>query len=257
MGKEEKGLEPANSKAKGRVDLLEDVSPKDVETIAKRMAKPFREVFDDNTLRIRRNLLVVACVALFYKLKLGSIDPTSAKIIGLQFNNIQPDALDFLLISLIGYFLIHFIWCAVEDLQIWRFRLTGLTASIGSGGAFAGGVDTTSHANQKQLTLSDWWSHNVDVLKLIDSKFELDQQEEALRRSGFSVVNGDRIRESINQINTSAKQLGRNSNHVRIALTRYEKNLKMLTISQNLRWAVVEFGLPIVIGLAALYFLFF
>jgi len=71
------------------------------------------EEFNENTLRVRRNLLIFSVIALFYKLS-GATLTGKSSFLGLEFEHIDPEMIDLFLLWIVGYHLIHFIWLASE-----------------------------------------------------------------------------------------------------------------------------------------------
>jgi hypothetical protein len=71
------------------------------------------EEFNENTLRVRRNLLIFSVIALFYKLS-GATLTGKSSFLGLEFEHTDPKMIDLFLLCIVGYHLVHFIWLACE-----------------------------------------------------------------------------------------------------------------------------------------------
>jgi hypothetical protein len=71
------------------------------------------EEFNENTLRVRRNLLIFSVIALFYKLS-GATLTDKFSLLGMEFEHINPEMIDLFLLCIVGYHFVHFIWLAYE-----------------------------------------------------------------------------------------------------------------------------------------------
>ncbi len=71
------------------------------------------EEFNENTLRVRRNLLIFSVIALFYKLS-GATLTGKSSFLGLEFEHIDPEMIDLFLLWIIIYHYIHFLWLVFE-----------------------------------------------------------------------------------------------------------------------------------------------
>ena len=73
------------------------------------------EEFNENTLRVRRNLLIFSVIALFYKLS-GATLTGKSSFLGLEFEHTDPEMIDLFLLWIVIYHYIHFFWLAYEHL---------------------------------------------------------------------------------------------------------------------------------------------
>ena len=71
------------------------------------------ENFDENTHRVRRNLLIFSVIALFYKLS-GATLTGKFSFLGLEFDHIDHEMIDLFLFWIVAYHLIHFTWLELE-----------------------------------------------------------------------------------------------------------------------------------------------
>ena len=68
------------------------------------------EEFNENTLRVRRNLLIFSVIAVFYKLS-GATLTGKSSFLGLEFEHIDPEMIDlFLLVLLVITIFIFYGW---------------------------------------------------------------------------------------------------------------------------------------------------
>ncbi len=96
------------------------------------------ENFDENTHRVRRNLLIFSVIALFYKLS-GATLTGKFSFLGLEFDHIDHEMIDLFLFWIVGYHLIHFVWLALEHYQhniisLTRVGQKDVKGSLGFGG---------------------------------------------------------------------------------------------------------------------------
>ena len=79
------------------------------------------EEFNENTLRVRRNLLIFSVIALFYKLS-GATLTGKSSFLGLEFEHTDPEMIDLFLLCIVGYHLIHFMRLAYENFVHYNVR---------------------------------------------------------------------------------------------------------------------------------------
>lgn len=210
------------------------------------LAEPFMDMFDENTFRIRRNLLALSTVVLCYKLASDGVDlKSTTSIFGLNLKGVEESSIDWILLLGLVYFLFHFVWSAWDKLNEWKLRLTGMPVATATHGTYSGGGPETGTDNQWQSTLSSWWAgnyhENSSIQPLIKS-LQVAIEEKDVKQ----------ITPSINSINTRLDQLIEKGVHIENYLERYEKGFSNLNKSQLIRWMVYEFALPILLGGAAI-----
>ncbi|MFZ9180685.1 MAG: hypothetical protein ACO201_02315 [Rickettsiales bacterium] len=79
------------------------------------------ENFDENTLRVRRNLLIFSVIALFYKLS-GATLTGKFSFLGLEFDHIDHEMIDLFLLWIVCYHLIHFMWLAHDHFVAYHHK---------------------------------------------------------------------------------------------------------------------------------------
>lgn len=87
---------------------------RDLDTI---LGEPIFDDFTEHTLRIRRNLLAISVVALFYKL--NDLQIEGGQVFGIKFAGLTSSAIDHALFWLLTYQLIHFAWNGWGHLLRW------------------------------------------------------------------------------------------------------------------------------------------
>ena len=218
-----------------------------VENRKKWLTEPFMTMFDDNTFRIRRNLLAISVIAFVYKCAATGIDPTSS-FLGVKLLGLKSDSVDIILGLGVFYFLLHFLWSGWDKFQEWQLRLTGMqVAKPRHGFAFSDGVQAGAD-EQEQATLSAWWVINV---KQIDELRVLMEQQEKFT----TIDNASDLAATINVIRSNQDKLIERSVHIEAALQHYEKGFNNLQSSQKYRWVLLEFAFPILLSFSALILL--
>jgi len=212
------------------------------------LLKPNIEPMDSNTQRIRRNLMVTSVVAFFFLIGSSGIDSESSSFAGIKFIDLQVESIQVLLFFALLYFLIHFIWASIDHLSENRLRLTGVAIPMVRGvSAFASSHTLEPNTGEsRQSTMHSWWKGQINLsvdyknlLKELKGKVAADQHEPA-----------------INGISTRIEELEHKASYINEALLRYERGFWHYQRSQLLRWTLLDFGLPFIIGISILVFIF-
>jgi len=108
------------------------------EEVEKILGNPIFDEFPEHTLRIRRNLLIIASIASIYKLYGLSISSGGeVSLGGIKLSGLTNVAVDQIMFVLVVYHLIHFFWNSVTHLQRWRVRVTGTKLAHVTTGKFS------------------------------------------------------------------------------------------------------------------------
>lgn len=218
------------------------------------------ENFDENTHRVRRNLLIFSVIALFYKLS-GATLKKESSFFGLQFENVNPEMIDLFLLWIVIYHLIHFAWLAFEHCQ---HNIVGLTR--------VGKKDIKG--NLGEINLKDdtwnlylWWKKNysdnssdilkidnfLDMIKCLDElvlKIIDDSKNEPQKlNDGYVIYIANKIKNQIKHINSTRHH------SIQDSLSKFDKGYKNYSLTNRLRWLVLEIGIPVLMGLSAVGFL--
>ncbi|WP_426415320.1 hypothetical protein [Aestuariirhabdus sp. LZHN29] len=209
-------------------------------------AEPFMQVFDENTLRIRRNLIALCAVVLTYKLAATGIDLEASSFVGIKLKGIKSTAIDWLLLIGVGYLFVHFLWSGWDKFCEWRLRLTGMVLPKPKNDTIwnDGEQGEAGADSPEQATLSGWWMENTK--QYLDSDLA---NEHKLDFDGASAKN---IPPAVNLIKQRIEELSNKGAHIEAALQRYETGFDMLQASQRWRWFILEFSLPIGMALVAI-----
>jgi len=193
-----------------------DYTEEELKAVERILTKPVFVSFSEETLRVRRNLLSVAFIVLFYKLSRLEISNEGFSFLGIKFaNEPSKEFLDITLLCLLIYHLIHFVWQSIDAWNECKLRFTGTNALfMKNDDNYASDYDFTDEPRQSSLAVQE------ELLKI---------KEE--HKSFANAVNSKRTL---------------------VSLKRFEKFCKYFSYSQILRWYILEFGLPVMIALIAI-----
>lgn len=187
------------------------------------MTHPVFVMHDANAKVIRAQLFFLSIALIFMSTSNVTLSEDSS-ILGIGIKGLELDHLIALIASVVLYQLVHFVWVSWESLVEWRLRLTALgTGSWGGNGLKVSYEDEALKVRQTTL-----YAYIIDVL---DSKLNQSEAEK------FS----SEIAETLN------------ADHVQKALLRFDSSFKMFCRIQNIRWIVIEFGVPLALGLTGLF----
>lgn len=254
--------------------MAEDIETK-VKAMEKVLGEPFGMEYQEDVLKTRRNLLVVGAVAVGLNLSglhlvQGVNGASISPILGLQLMGMTHSILLKLFIAILGYLLVHFVWASWDAFGEWRLRLTGARTVFQTGSIWGrDGVESVIHP--RQSTLYSWWSQqsksfgelpeklsaSLDAFKSHIDQLEVLQQtaEDPLRTNLNNVLQTSgnattQFTALVSQLQASIKTI----QHERIptSLARFDRAFAWNLISRNMRWIVLEFGFPTVVGLVGL-----
>ncbi len=205
---------------------------------------PFLQDFPENTLKIRRNLLMISFFTLIYLMNdLGAINT----ILGFSFTNgLSRNSLLCIALILNIYLLIHFFWAGWNTIQEWRLKLTGYwnMEDIPTQNIYTNAQHITSHNNfySYLYLLSSFDNRMLRFLNyiMLSKSGKTPTNEEC--NNHFSGVN------MIHDIQESIKELQNFSEFIR----RYNNGFKSYGILASLRMLIIEFGLPVALSLVAI-----
>jgi len=218
------------------------------------------------TQRIRTYLFLVASIGLvvgLYDLRIG---PESS-ILGLRFDGLSDALIRNLLVTVIVYLLAHFVWAAWDSLLEWFLRLTGARTAYVTTAMYAS-EEADYPADPRQSTLANWWSERTSAIGRIDEKLDtITKGIEDIKSAVANVPDNDE-RTVLGNIKGMVEDLGHrhrelrdsvkstndtlNSSRLTVSLRRFERWHQYFIRSQNLRWLIFDFGLPVLIAAFAI-----
>lgn len=190
------------------------------------------EEFNENTLRVRRNLLIFSVIALFYKLS-GATLTGKSSFLGLEFEHIDPEMIDFFLLCIVGYHFIHFAWLVLEH------SACHLTKHLTMLGVEKVGVEKTGVENTK---IGIWWSLRTSITRKKIEKVKLKIK---------NLEGIDEIKEELKIIEAEVKNYKK---EIRGTLESIIKKSEVRFIKINAwRYHLIETTFPLLIGCFAVF----
>lgn len=241
---------------------------KTIEAVEKALGEPASAEFTDNTWKIRTNLIVASVIGITVSWADLQID-SSSSVLGLKFAGLNDSVVRGALVWIVGYLLAHFLWSAFDSLLEWRLRVTGTRVAFVTTGRVA-----SEHADYpgdpRKSTLYNWWKEEAEKIGSISQSIKsIEELLKSLEKDlDERYRNHDNTNEVINacashihttnsrviDLNRSVDELRRvlESQRIPVSLQRFDRWFQIFLRSQNLRWLVIEFGFPIMLGAMAL-----
>lgn len=225
--------------------------------LLKIMGEPAILRLDDELAKTRTRLLVlstlsIGIVVFDLHIKEGS------SLLGLQIANLTDNTVRIGLAIVTAYLLVHFLWGAWDGLREWRLRLTGTRHTADTLGGYGGmNSDGDLPADPRHSTLYNWWKEHAEERSDIHYAFLALAEEVRLHRPS-SVRPDGHVDQTVGKLNEVRRVLGQfketilDSPRTTEALKRYDAWHLSLVRSENLRWIIFDFAVPVIIGLGAL-----
>lgn len=217
------------------------VSKTNQDKLKKLMSHPVFLTHDSNAKIIRAQLFFIASAAIFLtntNIEIGK----QSSILGIKLDGLTTDHVFQIALILIAYQLIHFCWASWESLCEWRIRQTALETA-GWGGS---GLSIKAENQNEKVRQTTLYAYLVDIIDLDIRKVRSIMEDE----QGITQESINGLTNSLNNIQESI-----NSERVRVSIVRFDKWYKMFYKAQNIRWLLLEFMLPVLLGLTATVFL--
>lgn len=179
------------------------------------------EDFPESSHRVRRNLMIFASLALFYKFSDARFKSECSNILGFGFENIGERSISVSLFLIVLYHFFHFFWLAFEHIMHNHILLSRplpknhVPTRVGS-------TDLSEEWN-----LYIWWQNNFKRFNKIfqNDEFSLDEMKKTL-------------------IDLKEK--------IEPSLKRFDDKYKSYISTQKLRWLFLELLLPLSLGFCAI-----
>lgn len=243
---------------------------KNIKAVEKALGNPITGEFPENTLKIRRNLLVMSMISIAIVLGGLQINPAST-FFGVAFSGLTDKLIKLWLALITLYLFAHFLWCSFDNFMEWRIRVTGTKLAFITV-ARAAGEHQDYPNDPKQSSLYCWWINEAPKIgnmksRLLEMEGKLGKWEEDLQATIKSGADGASINNACNSINMlkadiralkdsiDSAQKVLFSARVPGSLKRFDSWFQLFLRSQNLRWFIIELMLPIVAGVIALLLL--
>lgn len=236
-------------------------------------ATPIFVTGDDESRKIKKNLIIVSFVAMFLYFGDVHINPASS-FFGMQFSGLTEKTIHLGLLLVLLYLTSHFLWHSFDSLQEWEARCTA------TGKAFRRvlidnideQVKPPLPEDPRNLSLYFWWSTQAGYIgnlsqEIMDCLKQLrDCSAETLEYLKSEEGRGDRdvdnVRHKLDECTSKLNDIDfsvRNaagalmSDQVQRSLVRFDRRFHMWLKSQNIKWIVFEFVGPLFAALVAVY----
>ena len=237
-----------------------------VEKVEKVLGEPVAPEFSDYVRKLRSTLFAVSVIGI--SMVLGNLELASnSTFLGLRFKGLSDTNIINGLFIINAYLLFHFIWCSFDTILAWWVRITGTRlAFVTTGKSASGYADYPSDPNQSSLYY--WWKDEakkigsfIEPMQQIESKLSKWQSEVFIKLENRNDPNITIACQQIRHVSTdigklmcaveqSAKTIV--SARIPVSLGRFDKRYSLFLRSQNLRWLLLELGLPILLGMYSL-----
>lgn len=255
-----------------KMPMDSDQAEDKIKAVEKVLGEPVFAEFTANTWKIRTNLIFISVVSLVIVFADLHLEPDSA-VLGLKFRGLSDGVLIRVLFWAMIYLLAHFIWNATDSLLEWRLRITGTRVAFVTTGMWAD-EDGDYPNNPRCSTLYNWWldhaKRNGDLFSMLKKTNDQIAVVEALLASmpagdqdtGARTHEAARaigaVRESLASLNRSMDQTTavEQSTRIPVSLKRFDRWFEIFLRSQNLRWLLIDFLAPVLLGGYAISLLF-
>ncbi|MCH7501112.1 MAG: hypothetical protein IH886_14100 [Nitrospinae bacterium] len=242
----------------------------DKNEVEKILGEPIFIEFSDYIRKIRTNLLIVSFLSLGIQFFGIEIDPHST-LFGLKFKGFNNDVMIQGLLIINIYVFIHFAACSIDSFKEWMVRITGTkVAHVTAGKMVSEEGDYPS--DPRQSTLYNWWKGQAG--RIGNFKENLDSIEERLDEIATEIQNngeGNISQQNLNNVTHPISNIKNTlhdlqnrikvtnetfeSTRIPVSLERFDQCYKSLLKTQNLRWLVIEFLFPLLVGSMAIVML--
>jgi hypothetical protein len=233
-----------------------------INAVAQVLKNPVSLEVSEPIRKMRATLMIVSMVAIFGVVMDLRIEPT-VSVAGMQFVGLTPWKISFGLMLICLYTLIHFVWCSGETLLEWCLRCSGLDTLQKNG--------ELPNPGPRQSTLMTWWEAQVaqvdrEILGIRKYQCEVEEWLQKMRTTDWGKNNPQaiEIHAAITSIRNVVGQSERlymygvsaaNEPAISDSLYRFERAFFLHQSSQNIRWMLVEFLVPVLLGVSAVGFL--
>ena len=233
------------------------------------LGEPFDMEYQEDVLKTRRNLLLVGGLCILVWQADLKINPSeNFSIFGIPFQHggshlLLPWCLFFVTL----YLTIHFFWNSWDAIQEYRLRRTGTRTHYQTTGKLSSkGMDGPIHP--RQSTLYSWWLEQAGNFDDIPEQLQRQQEsystvvaklETLCRRdddpnnqnfqNALQAVNQAKSESWNLQLKIEAMSKIFSSERIPVSLKRFDEAFHWRAISQNFRWLIIEFVVPLVIGI--------
>ena len=243
--------------------------PPDDDSIAavqKVLGEPVFAEFDPKAQRIRTTLFIVSVIGIAYVIGGLSIQEGST-FLGLRFRGLDDSLFLYFIFGTTLYMGIHFLWSSIDSLLEWRIRVTGTRVTFLTAAKFVS-EHSDNPTDPRQSSLSNWWQGQARLIGDIGGKIDnvithVDKTNELIEALPDDhnmhvieqMVQHVRKETSEAKVNIGVIRKIIAADRIPVSLDRYDKWFSLFLRSQNLRWLLIEFLLPLLLAGVALLLL--
>jgi hypothetical protein len=211
------------------------------------------EEFNENTLRVRRNLLIFSVIALFYKLS-GATLTGKSSFLGLEFEHINPEMIDLFLLCIVGYHLVHFMWLAFENFVHYYVRFWTAIKSKSKE------LLEEKYINDKIVKptmIGSWRILNASIKKNLEkTRKKTKEIKSKIKNSDKSKIKNSEIIEFEEELEIVSEMIKNNQLEIEEMLESFKKEAEEQFIKINKwRYFLIETSFPSLIGIFAVFVL--
>lgn len=190
------------------------------------------EEFNENTLRVRRNLLIFSVIALFYKLS-GATLTGKSSFLGLEFEHTDPEMIDLFLLWIVGYHHINFSWLVFEHTEYYKInKIRNLTMKA---------------ENKKVWSWSSLFTYIENFLKFKTLIKNCEQSRKKYKQLLLKIKNSEEAKEQLEII-----KLKLETNENRVKDIKKESETRFIKLNKW-RHFLIETTFPLLIGCFAIF----
>ncbi len=208
------------------------------------------EDLPESSHRVRRNLIIFASLALFYRLSGVRFKSECSNILGFGFENIGEKSISVILFLIVLYHFVHFSWLAIEH-AMHNYILLSRTSPKNH---IPTGIGYTDLSEEWNLYI--WWKKHF---KNFDKQFqnaenkirellEFNQKKAEDSKADAWVKQIQQAESFLNGMNGTLIEL----RAIEKPLKRFDDKYKSYILTQKFRWIFLELGLPVLLGLFAI-----
>ncbi|MEZ8823382.1 hypothetical protein AB6E04_03415 [Vibrio amylolyticus] len=211
--------------------------------------RPFIEL-SDQTIRYRRNILVSSCMAIaITAFNVGIDTEKPVNFLGIPLTGLTIEHVKLMMFLIIIYQLIHFLWRTYDEWWVWRLKLTDNQEPKGNG-AYDDSTWIRSVYDIGQFTfcpLEPTYEKRLEQLLTQQVSFANNPKDASHQNVDVDALANIFV-EKVYATSGIKQDMAR--------IDRFEKHVKGYSIQQNLRFHILEIGIPVVLSTIALVITF-
>lgn len=229
--------------------------------IKEAMSEPVMANLPEELRRTKRNFLALASLMIFYQYSGATIKKLGA--FGLEISVENPQWIILWIFLIVGaYLCFQFIWLSINYFMEIRVRITGAKQpKVTSFGGAVFGQPTFFPVDSRQASLHSWWAN---LLQKVPGRFEVDHSINELQKlldhiecnqSQITPTQQKELLTSINNLRGTLEPIRKilECQRIQISLTYYDEWVTRFSLSQWMRYCVLDLVVPLLVGGIALY----